>query len=213
LGKRPSCELRVFFKITYVCPWSNHDLELLMSRAGREPAEDLKKRLVAACQEIGLTVRSAQMDLMKEAGTRMIHVDGCPENWPHEGPMLGLMVSITTGGQALILIPVMHVRPSLCDSVCIPLFSWDSRPRLSPTVASRLRNTERGANFSVCCLLIAFVSPSNRIVQGCRKEDTPIAIPSAMQLSGLYGHASEDATSDVEPAHSRTYSLRFILNE
>jgi len=99
LGNRPSCELRVFFKITYVCRWSNHDLEILMSRAGREPAEDLKKRLVAACQEVGLTVRSAQMILMKEAGTRVIHVDGCPENWPHESPMLGLMVNITTGGQ------------------------------------------------------------------------------------------------------------------
>ena len=70
-----------------------------MSRAGREPAEDLKKRLVAACQEVGLTVGSAQMILRKEAGTRMIHVDGCPENWPHESPMLGLMVNITTGGQ------------------------------------------------------------------------------------------------------------------
>ena len=70
-----------------------------MSRAGRQPAEDLKKRLVAACQEVGLTVRSAQMILMKEAGTRVIHVYGCPENWPHESPMLGLMANITMGGQ------------------------------------------------------------------------------------------------------------------
>ena len=70
-----------------------------MSRAGREPAEDLKKRLVAACQEVGLRVSSARMALLKEEGARVIHVNGCPENWPHECPMLGVMASITTGGQ------------------------------------------------------------------------------------------------------------------
>ncbi len=30
-----------------------------MTRAGREPAEDVKRRLVAACQEVGLQVKSA----------------------------------------------------------------------------------------------------------------------------------------------------------
>ncbi len=37
-----------------------------MSRAGREPAEDVKRRFVAACQEVGLVVENANMHLMKD---------------------------------------------------------------------------------------------------------------------------------------------------
>jgi hypothetical protein len=32
-----------------------------MTRAGKEPAEDLKRRLVTACQEIGLSVTRGRM--------------------------------------------------------------------------------------------------------------------------------------------------------
>ena len=43
-----------------------------MSRAGREPAEDVKRRFVAACQEVGLTVTRARMHLMKDIKARLI---------------------------------------------------------------------------------------------------------------------------------------------
>jgi hypothetical protein len=39
-----------------------------MTRAGREPVEDVKRRLVAACQEVGLVVKTATMHLSKEFG-------------------------------------------------------------------------------------------------------------------------------------------------
>ena len=44
-------------------------------RAGREPAEDVKKRMVTACKEAGLTVQSAWMRLQKEYGYRLIRAD------------------------------------------------------------------------------------------------------------------------------------------
>src|SRR5262245_17350730 len=37
-----------------------------MNRAGREPAEDVRRRLAAACEEIGLTVVMKRMLLIKE---------------------------------------------------------------------------------------------------------------------------------------------------
>ena len=54
-----------------------------MSRAGREPAEDVKRRLAAACQEAGLYVSSANMILLKEKEARLINVAAGPEHWPH----------------------------------------------------------------------------------------------------------------------------------
>ena len=43
-----------------------HVLYHATMRAGREPAEDVKKRVVAACKEAGLTVQSACMRLQIE---------------------------------------------------------------------------------------------------------------------------------------------------
>ena len=49
-----------------------------MSRAGREPTEDVKRHLVAACKEVGLAVSSARMHLIKDAGIRMVYVETSP---------------------------------------------------------------------------------------------------------------------------------------
>ena len=64
-----------------------------MTRAGREPAEELKRRLVAACQEVGLTVASARMYLVKDAGACVVHVEGKVAGWPHETPTLSILAS------------------------------------------------------------------------------------------------------------------------
>ena len=69
-----------------------------LTRAGREPAEDVKRRLVAACQEVGLTVSSARMHLSKEAGARVVHVEGKVAGWSHEVPTLSLMAIVKQTG-------------------------------------------------------------------------------------------------------------------
>ena len=70
-----------------------------MSRAGREPAEDVKRRLIAACQEVGLVISSAHMHLMREHALRLIYVGASIPNWPQETPMLTVMARVGTTGQ------------------------------------------------------------------------------------------------------------------
>lgn len=70
-----------------------------MSRAGREPTEDVKRRLVAACQEVGLVVANANMHLMREHGVRLVHVGASIPNWPQETPMLTVMAHVDINGQ------------------------------------------------------------------------------------------------------------------
>ena len=70
-----------------------------MTRAGREPAEDVKRRLSAACQEVGLTVANATMHLMSEAGARLIHVGASFSGWPYETPTISVMAAVYVTGQ------------------------------------------------------------------------------------------------------------------
>ncbi len=70
-----------------------------MSRAGREPAEDVKRRFVTACQEVGLVVENANMHLMKDQGVRLIHVAASIADWPQETPMLSVMAQVGIQGQ------------------------------------------------------------------------------------------------------------------
>ena len=65
-----------------------------MTRAGREPAEDVKRRLVAACQEVGLTVAGARMHLIKAAGARVVRVEGKVAGWSHEVPTLSISATV-----------------------------------------------------------------------------------------------------------------------
>jgi len=69
-----------------------------LTRAGREPAEDVKRRLVAACEEVGLTVASARMYLSKEAGARVVHVEGTVAGWSHEVPTLSILAYVKESG-------------------------------------------------------------------------------------------------------------------
>ena len=69
-----------------------------MTRAGREPAEDVKRRLVAACQEVGLVVKSATMHLSNAVGARLIHVDASLPEWPYEVGMLSVMAIVRIDG-------------------------------------------------------------------------------------------------------------------
>lgn len=69
-----------------------------MTRSGREPAEDVKRRIVTACKEVGLVVNKATMHLMKDDGLRIINVDASSSGWPHDTPMLAVMAIVKTCG-------------------------------------------------------------------------------------------------------------------
>jgi hypothetical protein len=69
-----------------------------MSRAGREPAEDVKRRLKAACEEVGLNVPSARMHLLRDEAVRVIHVEANLPGWRYEVPTLSLMATVGQNG-------------------------------------------------------------------------------------------------------------------
>lgn len=69
-----------------------------MSRAGREPAEDVKRRFVTACQEVGLDIQSANMIRNRDDGSRLILVGAVPSEWAHDTPMLSLMTNVSSSG-------------------------------------------------------------------------------------------------------------------
>jgi hypothetical protein len=77
-----------------------------MTRAGREPAEDVKRRLVIAAQEVGLTAVDASMHQGPDA--RIIHVGASLPDWPHESPTIGMMARI----------PVTGMWPDFVDVRC-----------------------------------------------------------------------------------------------
>ena len=69
-----------------------------MSRAGREPAEDVKRRLTAACRELGLKVVMARMFLIKEREARVVIVAASVPDWPHPNPTLSIMATVKVTG-------------------------------------------------------------------------------------------------------------------
>ncbi len=70
-----------------------------MTRAGREPAEDVKRRLVAACQEVGLTVTDATMQLLPGSRARVVYVGASFPGWQHESSMVASMAIVPVSGQ------------------------------------------------------------------------------------------------------------------
>jgi hypothetical protein len=69
-----------------------------MSRAGREPAEDVKRRIVAACEAAGLKVNTARMYLRKFQGDRILLVAASPADWSYERPMVTVLTAVSVGG-------------------------------------------------------------------------------------------------------------------
>ena len=70
-----------------------------MRRAGREPAEDVKRRLVAACQEAGLEVSEGCFRLLKDLRVRFVMVCASLPGWPHEIPMVTIQTWVSTSGE------------------------------------------------------------------------------------------------------------------
>lgn len=70
-----------------------------MNRAGREPAEDVKRRIVAACEAVGLKVNTARMYLRKFQGDRILLVAASPPDWTGEHPMVTVLTTVGVCGE------------------------------------------------------------------------------------------------------------------
>ncbi len=70
-----------------------------MNRVGREPAEDVKKRLVHSCRSAGLEVSSARMYLRKDERVRLIMVTCSPLEWTGTYPMISVFTLVNMDGE------------------------------------------------------------------------------------------------------------------
>jgi hypothetical protein len=86
-----------------------------MTRAGREPAEDVKRRLIAACAELGQEVTTAIMRLID--GVRLIYV---------QTPTVGLIARVPASGEWPTMV---DVRCSTSHNLYDPLLRF---PRFVP---------------------------------------------------------------------------------
>ena len=93
-----------------------------MNRAGREPAEDVKRRIVAACEEAGLEVATARMYLRKQHGDRVVLVAASPDGWRCERSMLTVLTTVKTDGHWAWEV---DIRCSASDDDSIMAF-WDT---------------------------------------------------------------------------------------
>ena len=69
-----------------------------MSRAGREPAEDVKRRLVHACRAVDLEVATARMYLRRDIGGRLILVAASPPGWTDDHALISLLSFVKVDG-------------------------------------------------------------------------------------------------------------------
>jgi len=69
-----------------------------MNRAGREPAEDLKRRIVAACEEVGLKKGHAWARQAAEHRTRVLMIGASPPNWSSMYPVVEILATVGFNG-------------------------------------------------------------------------------------------------------------------
>ena len=69
-----------------------------MTRAGREPAEDIKRRLVLLCRDAGLKVSTARMYLRREQGDRLILIGATRENVRKERWIVSIITAVSVNG-------------------------------------------------------------------------------------------------------------------
>jgi hypothetical protein len=69
-----------------------------MTRAGREPAEDVKRAFRRAIEFAGLKLHEVRMHKMDHIQGRVIHGAACPEDWPHDLPAIELLTTVRFDG-------------------------------------------------------------------------------------------------------------------
>lgn len=93
-----------------------------MSRAGREPAEDVKKRIVSRCKRAGLRIDTARMYLRRQHGDRVILVAASPVDWEHERSMITVLTTVSVAGDWSATV---DIRCSTAEDGSITNF-WDN---------------------------------------------------------------------------------------
>jgi hypothetical protein len=69
-----------------------------MTRAGKEPAEDVKRAIRRAIALAGLEVRDIRMFKSPELDVRIVLGSASPVDWPHELPAIGLTATVGFDG-------------------------------------------------------------------------------------------------------------------
>lgn len=93
-----------------------------MTRAGREPAEDAKRRIVAACRDADLKVLSARSYLRDDQGDRVIHVCASAPERPFEPVSISIMTAVTLKGDWTRM---LDIRCAACEKDSDPPRVWD----------------------------------------------------------------------------------------
>ena len=70
-----------------------------MTRAGREPAEDVKRRLEAACRKVGLRVQLSHFSLSPNRDSRCVLVSAALANLPHDHAQVEVLARVKTSGE------------------------------------------------------------------------------------------------------------------
>lgn len=68
-------------------------------RAGREPAEDIKRRLVHICRQAGLKVATARMYLRRDQGDRLVLIGATKPEGHDERWIVSIITSVSTCGE------------------------------------------------------------------------------------------------------------------
>lgn len=67
-------------------------------RAGREPAEDIKRRLVHICTRAGLRIITARMYLRREYGDRLVLIGASLPGWDDQRWMASILTEVGING-------------------------------------------------------------------------------------------------------------------
>jgi hypothetical protein len=70
-------------------------------RAGKEPAEDLKRRMTEACDAVGWVVGHASVRLLPDRSARAILVEAGPPDWTFDLKPLELLAVMDLGGNVV----------------------------------------------------------------------------------------------------------------
>jgi hypothetical protein len=133
-----------------------------MTRAGREPTEDAKRRIVAACREAGLKVVSARSYLRDDERDLVTHVCASAPERPFEEVSISMRTTVTLTGDWT---RVLNIRCAACErdsdpTICLFL-SGRRVPR--PALAVRLvEGLERAFVRKGSRLDTAFFAPPDR---------------------------------------------------
>ena len=107
-----------------------------MTRAGKEPAEDVKRAVRRAVEMAGLQVRGLRMFKSPGLDSRVVHGGASPADWPYEQPAIELAVVVGFDGE----VSEVQVRCSATDGD--PLMDAYSR-RTCRTAAAGWRTCRR----------------------------------------------------------------------